>query len=179
MTTKDAVTTLATMLWAYCTSAQGFSRNVQKSASTSAPPGPTACPAGCCMKALVQMMKYPDSQLPAKRASAARKCPRRPSRRSPKTRRPRKLDSRKNANKPSIARVWPTTPPAYWEKRAQLVPNWNSIGIPVTTPTAKLRPKIRIQKRAASSHRRSPVRRPRAFIATMRSASPIVSWGNR
>src|SRR5262249_59412190 len=60
--------------------------------------------AGCCMKALVQMMKYPDSQLPAKSASAARKCPHRPSRRSPNTRRPRKLDSRKNANSPSIAR---------------------------------------------------------------------------
>ena len=33
---------------------------------------------------------------------------------------------------------------------AQLVPNWNSIGTPVTTPTAKLMPKIRIQNRAAS-----------------------------
>ena len=33
-------------------------------------------------------------------------------------------------------------PPAYLEKRAQLVPNWNSIGMPVTTPIAKLMPKI-------------------------------------
>ena len=30
------------------------------------------------------------------------------------------------------------TPPAYREKLAQLVPNWNSIGMPVTTPIAKL-----------------------------------------
>ena len=36
------------------------------------------------------------------------------------------------------------------EKRAQLVPNWNSIGMPVTTPNAKLMPKICAQKRAAS-----------------------------
>ena len=43
------------------------------------------------------------------------------------------------------------TPPANAEKRDQLVPNWNSMGIPVTTPTAKLIPKIRIQKRAAAS----------------------------
>src|SRR5712691_7017377 len=32
---------------------------------------------------------------------------------------------------------------------AQLVPNWNSIGMPVTTPRTKLIPKIRAQKRAA------------------------------
>ena len=39
---------------------------------------------------------------------------------------------------PSMASVWPMTPPAKLENRAQLVPNWNSIGMPVTTPTAKL-----------------------------------------
>ncbi len=50
-----------------------------------------------------------------------------------------------------MPRVWPMTPPESWEKRAQLVPNWNSRGIPVTTPTAKLMPKMRIQKRAVSS----------------------------
>ena len=52
---------------------------------------------------------------------------------------------------PSIASVRPMTPPAKLENRAQLVPNWNSIGMPVTTPTAKLIPKMRAQKRAASS----------------------------
>ncbi len=51
---------------------------------------------------------------------------------------------------PSMARVWPMTPPARALNCAQLVPNWNSIGMPVTTPTAKLMPKMRIQKRAAS-----------------------------
>ena len=40
--------------------------------------------------------------------------------------------------------------PAKFENRAQLVPNWNSSGMPVTTPMAKLRPKIRAQKRANS-----------------------------
>jgi hypothetical protein len=51
--------------------------------------------------------------------------------------------------------------------------------MPVTTPTAKLMPKIRIQKRAASSHALWPVRSPATFSTTMSSASPIVSWGNR
>ena len=71
------------------------------------------------------------------------------------------------------------TPPAYFEKAAQLVPNWNSIGMPVTTPTAKLIPKIRIQNRAASSYRESPERRAIVLSTTMSSASPIVSCGNR
>ena len=48
--------------------------------------------------------------------------------------------SRKNANMPSIANVCPMTPPAYLEKPAQLVPNWNSIGMPVTTPDGEIQP---------------------------------------
>jgi hypothetical protein len=37
------------------------------------------------------------------------------------------------------------------ENFAQLVPNWNSIGMPVTTPKAKLTAKILAQNRAADS----------------------------
>ena len=62
---------------------------------------------------------------------------------------PRKVDSRKNEKTPSIASVCPMTPPADLENRAQFVPNWNSMGMPVTTPIAKLMAKIRAQKRAA------------------------------
>ena len=40
------------------------------------------------------------------------------------------------------------TPPAYVENRAQFVPNSNSMGIPVTTPTAKLMANIFPQNRA-------------------------------
>jgi hypothetical protein len=36
----------------------------------------------------------------------------------------------------------PITPPANVENRAQFVPNWNSMGMPVTTPMAKLTAKI-------------------------------------
>ena len=59
---------------------------------------------------------------------------------------------------PSMARVCPITPPAYFEKSAQFVPNWNSIGIPVTTPMAKLSPKIFAQNRTALLYFSSPVR---------------------
>ena len=64
---------------------------------------------------------------------------------------------------PSIASVCPMTPPEYFEKFAQLVPNWNSIGMPVTTPTAKFSPKILAQNRAAIAYRSSPVRSARHF----------------
>ena len=52
---------------------------------------------------------------------------------------------------PSIASVCPMTPPEYFEKFAQFVPNWNSIGMPVTTPTAKFSPKIFAQNRTAAA----------------------------
>ena len=64
---------------------------------------------------------------------------------------PRNTDSRKNEKTPSMASVWPMMPPVTFENCAQLVPNWNSSGMPVTTPIAKLSPKIRAQKRAARS----------------------------
>ena len=74
--------------------------------------------------------------------------------------------------------------PVWRENPAQFVPNWNSIGIPVTTPIAKLRPKMRIQKRAAVVPALGvgvpgAARRASDFITRMSSASPIVSWGNR
>ena len=46
--------------------------------------------------------------------------------------------------------VCPTTPPAKWEKRAQLVPNWNSMGMPVTTPIPKVTAKIFAQNLASA-----------------------------
>jgi len=60
------------------------------------------------------------------------------------------VDSRKNANTPSMARVWPITPPVRSVNRAQFVPNWNSRGMPVTTPNTNVIPKIWSQKRAAA-----------------------------
>ena len=57
--------------------------------------------------------------------------------------------------------------------------DWNSIGMPVTTPIAKFRPKIRIQNRAPPFQRSPPARRPSVFVTTMSRARPIVSWENR
>ena len=51
---------------------------------------------------------------------------------------------------PSIASVCAIISPEKAEKRAQFVPNWNSIGIPVTTPATKVIAKILPQKCTAS-----------------------------
>src|ERR1700741_4990015 len=104
-------------------------------------------------------MKKPDSHDPRKTATTDQQWALGLSRFSPYRNRPRNADSRKKANIPSRASVWPITPPANRENAAQFVPNWNSIGIPVTTPNTKLIPKIRAQNRAASPNRSSPLRR--------------------
>jgi hypothetical protein len=54
---ERAVTTAAIMLCAYSTSAHGLSRKVRKLAIWKLPSRATRWPTGCCMKALVAMMK--------------------------------------------------------------------------------------------------------------------------
>jgi len=61
----------------------------------------------------------------------------------------RNVDSRKKEKTPSIASGWPMTPPVRRANSDQLVPNWNSMGIPVTTPRTKLIAKTLAQKRDA------------------------------
>jgi hypothetical protein len=92
---------------------------------------------------------------------------------------PRKVDSRKKAKTPSMASGWPITPPVRRANSDQLVPNWNSMGMPVTTPRRKLMAKIFAQKRAAWFQRSSPERRAMSFMTTISSASPMVSCGKR
>src|SRR5271155_5112897 len=137
------------MVCAYCQRPQGFRSSAQKLLSSKEPLGPGVKPTGCCIQALVATMKYPESQEPRNIISEENQWARGPRRFSPKRKSPRKEDSRKNENTPSIASVCPITPPADLENCAQFVPNWNSIGIPVTTPIAKLMAKILAQKRAA------------------------------
>ena len=69
------------------------------------------------------MMKNPDSHEPRNTATADHQCARGLSRFSPYRKSPRNADSRKNANIPSMASVWPITPPAKREKCDQFVPN--------------------------------------------------------
>src|ERR1700722_8734869 len=124
-------------------------------------------------------MKYPDNHDPSHTSTAAVVASDGATRRRPYSSTPRKIDSRKNAKTPSSASGWPTTAPACAENAAQFVPNWNSIGIPVTTPAAKLSVKIFVQKSAAAPFTASPERPARQVYQATNGASPIVPIGNR
>src|SRR5580704_15263556 len=121
--TKHPVCTAPSMVCAYCQSAHLFSSRPQKLESSMAPLAPTWYPVGCCNHASVTTMKNPDSHEPRKTRNPATQWPILPSLFSPNKNKPRKLDSRKNENTPSMARVCPTTPPADRENAAQFVPN--------------------------------------------------------
>ena len=64
----------------------------------------------------------------------------------PNRKTPRKVDSRKKASRPSAASGAPKMSPTNREYSAQLVPNWNSMMMPVATPMAKVVVKSLIQK---------------------------------
>src|ERR1700722_2689570 len=97
------------------------------------------------------MMKNPESHDPIHTRNADAQCALGDRRFCPNRNKPRNADSRKKEKIPSIAMGMPMTPPLRRENSDQLVPNWNSIGIPVTTPSRKLTAKIFAQKRADCS----------------------------
>src|SRR6202040_3223993 len=121
--TKQPVCTAPSMVCAYCQNTHLLNTSDQKSASSIWPWESMRWPVGYCIQALVATMKYPESHEPSQTRKAAHQWPMRPSLFSPNKSKPRKVDSRKNEKMPSIANVWPITPPAALEKAAQFVPN--------------------------------------------------------
>src|ERR1700733_7367406 len=121
--TKAPVITAPLMLCAYCHHAHGFNTSAQKLSSCTDPSAALKYPTGCCIQASVATMKNPESHDPRNTASADHQCNFGPRRFSPYRNRPRNADSRKKANMPSMASVWPITPPAKREKGDQFVPN--------------------------------------------------------
>src|SRR2546430_11073436 len=59
-------------------------------------------PTGCCIQELAAMMNAADSALPNETAQIVSRCTRRGSLSQPNNHNPRKVDSRKNAARPSI-----------------------------------------------------------------------------
>src|SRR6185437_12849419 len=126
-TTNDPVMTAPDMLCAYSSHAQGFMKNCQKLVNSKVPSGTTGYATGCCIQALVTMMKNPEIQEPSHTITAEPQCPKADKRFSPKRNRPRNADSRKNAKTPSIASGWPITPPVTREN----CDSWCRTGIPL------------------------------------------------
>ena len=91
----------------------------------------------------------------------------------------RNVDSIKKANTASIASGLPNTSPTKVEYIGQLVPNWNTITIPVTTPTANIIPKSFRKNFAAFKYFIFPVLSHIASTATMYRENPIEIGGNK
>ncbi len=71
-------------------------------------------------------MNNADSIVPSDTAQMQARCTPLGSRSQPNSHSPRKVDSRKNAARPSIASGAPNTPPTYREYVDQFIPNSNS-----------------------------------------------------
>ena len=82
------------------------------------------------------MMNQADSADPNETSQIVARCSRGEIRPLPKIHSPMKVDSRKNAARPSIASGAPKMSPTKREYCDQFMPNWNSWMSPVTTPTA-------------------------------------------
>ena len=134
--------------------ADGLNTIAQKSVITARAPASSTTiskPAGVCCHELATTIHTDENTEPRKTIIVAKKWVLGPTRSQPKTSTARKPDSKKKAKIPSAASAEPKTSPTNREYVAQFVPNWNSMTMPLATPTAKLTAKIRVQNRAMRS----------------------------
>src|SRR5215472_1062712 len=87
------------------------------------------------------------------------------------------LASRKKAVKVSYERSGPWIGPDIRASTLQLVPNWNAITIPETTPSPNATPNIFSQNSNTNRYAGRPVHRCRASRTVSHAASPIVKDG--
>src|SRR5476651_1688852 len=96
-------------------------------------------PAGVCCQELATTIHTAENILPSVTITVAKKCTDGRTLFQPKSNTPKKPDSNAKAKMPSAARALPKTSPTYLEYTAQLVPNSNSITMPVATPIPKIK----------------------------------------
>src|SRR6516225_8109735 len=90
------------------------------------------------MKEFATMMKNADTLTAIATIQMHARCTSRGSRLQPKIHKPMKVDSKKNAARPSIASGAPNTSPTNREYSLQFMPNWNFFTIPGAPPNGKL-----------------------------------------
>src|SRR5690625_3873752 len=101
-------------------------------------PSTNSNPTGFCIKELAVKIQKADNTDPNETSHTEARWSFLPRRFHPNTQIPRKVDSIKKASSAAIASEGPNTAPTKREYDDQFIPNWNSLKIPVTTPTAKL-----------------------------------------
>ena len=125
------------------------------------------------------MMNAADSIAPTATSQTVNRWTPRGSTFQPNSHSPRKVDSRKNAARPSIASGAPNTSPTNREYADQFIPNWNSCTSPVTTPIATLIRSSVPKNLVSRSGPGSPERYHVVCSTATRKASPIVTGTNR
>ncbi len=136
-------------------------------------------PVGVCIHELRARIQKAESVVPTATASAETRCTPGLTRFMPKSMIPRNVASRKKAVKISYDSRGPAMAPTWFMYPGQLVPNWNDMVMPVTTPIANVSAKTFTQRLYVVSHASSPVRRYFQRNATRNHASAIVSVGKR
>ncbi len=141
--------------------------------------GLKADPAGFCIQALATRIHTADRLEPKATSQVTPRCCSRLRRSQPKKNRPTKVASRKNAVSASRASGAPNTSPTKWLKYDQLVPNWNSMVMPVATPMAKLMPNSLPQNLVMSRQMVRPVMTQTLSMMASMNDRPSVSGTNR
>src|SRR3989337_705514 len=101
-------------------------------------PSATVWPTGVCIQELSAMIQNADSEVPNATSTVDVRCTQPGTRFMPNSITPRNVASRKNAVSTSYASNGPATLPTFSMNPGQLVPNWNDMTMPVTTPIAKV-----------------------------------------
>jgi hypothetical protein len=142
-------------------------------------PSANTWPAGVCIHELSARIQNAETVVPKATTAHDAMCTQSGTRRMPKSMMPRKVASRKNAVSTSYERSGPAMAPTVVMYRGQLVPNWNDIVTPVTTPIAKVSANTLSQSLKVASHAASRVRWYAMRNPSRYQASAIVNVGNR
>jgi hypothetical protein len=156
---------------------EGFVIRAPKS-TISARPFLISYPTGCCIHPLARSIQSADRLVAIATIQMERAWTFFETLFQPKIQRPMKTDSIKNATVASMARGAPKMSPTYLEYSAQFIPNWNSMVMPVTTPSAKLIRNSFPQNLVIFKYSSSPVFTHLVSIYAVMIDSPSVSGTN-
>ena len=135
-------------------------------------------PSGVCIHELATRIQNADSVVPTKTSRPPIQRTVELTRWRPNRTTPTKADSRKKANMPSAASGAPKMSPTNPTKRDQLVPNWNSMTMPLTTPITKVTAKSFVRKTDRRSYTSRLVHHRSVSTMAMIPARPTVTAGN-
>ena len=122
-------------------------------------PSATWKPCGVCIQLFTDRIQNVENSVPAATIRPEKKCSHAGTSLRPNRSTPRNEASRKNAVSPSYARSGASTLAVVSENRLQLVPIWNGMTMPDTTPIPNDTAKMRVQNAEMRTHMVRPVKK--------------------